>query len=198
MDTSPSGNAADTLANRTSGTTSLATWLALLTGGGLALIFAFMASRGHRSEGPVRLTYQQSASRKGDGLLFELPPSWSVQYNGHQPWRGATLMDSTGRPRIEVWLHDGNCPWTALKERCDLPCGQVTCLTRSVPDARPFSSFPEVKNAETVVVERAFLLDRGYLMFRVQASQDTTLKPVIWECLRKLQRDETKPNALAR
>jgi hypothetical protein len=51
----------------------------------------------------------------------------------------------------------------------------------------PFLSFPQWKNAHGPVVERAFTLHGGYLLFRVLAREDAELKPVIWECLKSLQ-----------
>src|SRR5262249_40136783 len=118
MATSNPGSALHPAANRRRGRTPLATWLGLLIGGGLALEFALIVPGGQRSEGYVRLTYQQSPSGKGAGLRFELPAGWCVRYNGHQHWRGGTVLDKAGRPRIEVWLHDCACPWCSVGERC--------------------------------------------------------------------------------
>jgi len=72
-------------------------------------------------------------------------------------------------------------------ETCDFPWGRVLCRTSSERMDRPFYSFPAVKIDNGSVVERAFVLDRGYLSFRVLADQDGVLKSVIWECMRSLR-----------
>jgi hypothetical protein len=184
MATTPSESTSGIPANPPQGKTLVGIWLALAVGGGLALLVAWKARHGPRHEGFVRLTYRQAAD---DGLRFDLPAGWSVVY-GRQRWRGGTVVDEAGRPRFDVRLHEGDCPWTEPAEACDFPWGKVPCLTRRDRDARPFGAFPEVRNPGEFVVERAFLLGRGYLVFSVPAGRDTTLRPVLWECLRGLRR----------
>jgi hypothetical protein len=143
-------------------------------------------SRGTRTEGYVRLSYRQTAAGKGDVLRLGLPAGWWVKYNGHQSWRGGTVADAAGRPRIEVWLHDGPGPAAGESETCDFPWGRVVCRASSERADRPFCSFPFAGNGSGYVVERTFVLDRGCLSFRVPADQDAELKSVIWECMRSL------------
>src|SRR5262249_5383575 len=114
----------------------------------------------------------------------------SVRYNGHQPWRAGTVADRTGRPRIEVWLNEGKGPQRQEAETCVFPWGRVTCLTSSERMDRPFNSIPFAGGGNGFVVERAFLLDRGCISFRVPADQDAELKAVIWECMRSLRSND--------
>lgn len=167
--------------------TTLVTWLALLVGGGMALVFATMSNRSLRGEGTFCLSHRQGTAGNCDRLRFELPAGWWIQHNGRQPWRGGTIADPAGRPRIEVWLHEGKGPAKPDAESCEFPWGRVTCLTWSERMDRPFNSFPSVRIRDAVVVERAFLLKHGYVSFRVPADQDVELKWVIWECMRSLR-----------
>jgi hypothetical protein len=168
---------------------ALATWSAVVVGAGLALVVAFL-NHNQRTEGYVRLSYRQAgwSSGGGDTLRFDLPAGWWVKHNGHQPRRGGTVGDPAGRPRIEVWLFEGEPPPQPGAEVCEFPWGQVRCLTWLKQMNRPFLSFPAVVYSEGSVVERAFLLDRGYVTFRVVADQDDELQPIIWECMRSLRR----------
>jgi hypothetical protein len=152
-------------------------------GAGTALVVAFVLSRGQRGEGFVELSFRQIALDKGDVLRFELPAGWWVRYNGHQPWRGGTIADKTGQPRIEVWLHEGPLPAMQEDETCEFPWGQVPCRISTKQMERPFSSFPSVTTDNGLVLERAFIIPRGFITFRVPADQDGVLKTVIWECL---------------
>jgi hypothetical protein len=179
--------APDTSAKRPAKPTTLVTGLALLMGLGTAVVCRCLPSHLHRSEGFLRLSHRQGPAGNGDVLRLELPAGWWVWYNGHQAWRGGTVMDGSGRPRIEVWLYEGEAPHKEESETWDLPWGRVTCLTGKERMERPFHSVPFHKVGDGCVVVRAFLLDHGYLTFCVAADQDAELKSVIWQCMRSLQ-----------
>lgn len=42
------------------------------------------------------------AYNKGETVTFTLPHGWGVLYNGHQPFRNATILDPAGAPQIEL------------------------------------------------------------------------------------------------
>jgi hypothetical protein len=160
----------------------LVTWFAVIFGAGIALAFNLF-STGKRSEGYAELSHNQ----RGPMLRFDLPTGWWTSYNGRQHWRGGTIIDSAGRPRIEVWIFDGDCPWQGVEEDCVFPWGPAACRTAAKTMSRPFTSLPHGDRSEVNVIERAFLLKDGYLLFRVHASQDRDLRPMIWDCMRSLR-----------
>ncbi len=181
-------NTTDTTAHSRPKSNSLALWLALICGAGTALVASFV-NPGQRSEGHVRFTYEQTGWSAGKGdVQFPLPAGWWIKYNGRQPWRSGTVVSTAGVPRIELALIGGELSHAPGGELCEFPWGSVRCRTESRRDKRPFCSFPSVVNDEEKVVTRTFYLDRGPLIFTVPASQDALLQPIIWDCLRGLQR----------
>src|SRR5258708_6275017 len=93
----------DLSAPRQTATGRFGATLALICGAG-AVLFAYAFSGGKHSEGYVQLSSRQAGA--GTSVRFDLPAGWRIKYNGHQPWRGGTVTDAGGRPRIEVWLFD--------------------------------------------------------------------------------------------
>jgi hypothetical protein len=76
------------------------------------------------------------------------------------------------------------------KEIVDFPWGRVVCQTWAEQDERPFHSFPAVRLKNGHIMERAFLLDRGYIVFSVPANQDARLQSTIWECMRSMRHED--------
>jgi len=155
--------------------------LALLFGGGMALVLAFQV-RPARSAGPVRLTFHQ----RGPGVVFELPAGWEIIYNGHQRWRGGTVVDASGRPQMEVWLFADQKP-PADAQEISFPWGTARAVTRATDNQRPFISFPQTVVARTTVWD--YYLDGGFLSFRIAADKDQSLGHVIRDCLKSLRFD---------
>jgi hypothetical protein len=159
------------------------TLLAVSCGFVFAVVMVWQMSP-RETGGPVVFTYGQSSSSAG--VVFELPPGWKIVRNGHQPWHGGSVVDTSGRPRMEVWLHPLTNPTPpAGNEVVTFVWGTARCFTQKSEMARPFNSFPRV--AECGVVTRDFYLDQGMLSFRVVAKEDDEMKRVVHFCMDSLR-----------
>lgn len=102
----------------------------LLIAGGFYLTFRFGPTRNKEDEQYLHFSFKQpfnTAKRKLPGIRLKLPEGWKVHYNGHQPWRQATLVDENGVTKMEVILfaHANNPQAPANVEKLDLPIGNV-------------------------------------------------------------------------